>query len=74
MAKHAQAERVSIRVTRDYDVVRIEVADDGRGFDLEHPAEGFGLVGMRERVALAGGQLDITSEDSGTVVRVELPA
>ena len=74
VAKHAKAERVSIRVTLDHDVVRIEVADDGRGFDPEHPAEGFGLVGMRERVALAGGQLYIESEDSGTVVRVELPA
>lgn len=72
-AKHARAERVGVRVAVDHDVVRVEVTDDGRGFDPGAPTEGFGLVGIRERVALAGGQLEIESGTSGTVVRAALP-
>ena len=74
IAKHAQAERVRIHVALDFDFVRVEVSDDGRGFDPEARADGFGLVGMRERVALAHGQLEIDSAVGRTVVRATLPA
>ncbi len=74
IAKHAQAERVRIAVALDYDVVRVEVEDDGRGFEPEARVAGFGLVGMRERVALAHGQLEIESAPGRTVVRASLPA
>ena len=73
IAKHARAEHVRIDVALDYDVVRVEVTDDGRGFDPEARVEGFGLVGMRERVALAHGQLEIESAAGRTVVRASLP-
>jgi signal transduction histidine kinase len=74
IAKHADAERVRIEVSLDFDVVRVEITDDGRGFDPEARVEGFGLVGMRERVALAHGQLEIESTVGRTVVRATLPA
>ena len=74
VAKHAQAECVRVNVALDYDGVRVEVRDDGRGFQPEARAEGFGLVGMHERVALAHGQLEIDSAVGGTVVRATLPA
>jgi signal transduction histidine kinase len=73
VAKHAQAERVRVHVALDYDVVRVEVSDDGRGFDPEARVEGFGLVGMHERVALARGQLEVESAPGKTVVRATLP-
>ena len=73
IAKHARAEHVRIDVALDYDVVRVEVTDDGRGFDPEARVAGFGLVGMRERVALAHGQLEIESAAGRTVVRASLP-
>ena len=73
IAKHARAEHVRIDVALDYDVVRVEVTDDGRGFDPEARVDGFGLVGMRERVALAHGQLEIESAAGRTVVRASLP-
>jgi signal transduction histidine kinase len=73
IAKHARAERVSVEVTLDYDVAQIAVTDDGQGFDPDARAEGFGLVGMRERVALAQGRLDIDSSPSGTAVTARLP-
>ena len=73
IAKHARAERVSVQVTLDFDTVRIEVTDDGQGFDPAARAEGFGLVGMRERVALAHGRLEIESSSAGTAVCARLP-
>ena len=53
----------------------MSVSDDGVGFDTTKRTEGFGLLGMRERVELAGGTLDLTSgPDEGTSVRATLPA
>jgi signal transduction histidine kinase len=72
VAKHAHAERASIAVSLEYDVLRVEISDDGGGFDPEAPGEGFGLLGMRERTALAGGRLEIESGDAGTTVRATL--
>ena len=51
------------------------IRDDGRGFDPSAPAAGFGLVGMRERVTLVGGTVEIESEEGkGTLVRALIPA
>ena len=74
IAKHARAERVRISVALDGEIVRVEVEDDGHGFDPQARAEGYGLVGMHERVALAHGRLDIDSAPGRTVVRAALPA
>jgi signal transduction histidine kinase len=49
------------------------VADDGVGFDAGRPKTGYGLAGMRERVALVGGTLSITSTAGGTRVEATLP-
>jgi signal transduction histidine kinase len=73
VAKHARAERVSVGVALDFDRVRVEVADDGRGFDPEARVEGFGVVGMRERVELAHGRLEIESAEGRTVIRALVP-
>ena len=51
----------------------IEVADDGTGFDPDAATSGFGLAGMRERVALNGGQITVTPTSSGTTVRAMIP-
>jgi signal transduction histidine kinase len=74
IARHAVARRVRIAVSAGEGRVTVEVADDGTGFDAETVDAGFGLVGMRERVALAGGALDIGSGPGGTTVRATLPA
>jgi signal transduction histidine kinase len=72
--KHAAAEHVDVAVSEDDGFLRIRVADDGRGFDPTASTGGFGLVGMRERVGLLGGDLEIASSDSGTVVTAALPS
>jgi signal transduction histidine kinase len=80
VAKHAGAERVSIRLTSKDGRVRLVVEDDGRGFSPDAPpADGlvpsYGLVGMRERAELVGARLTVTSAPGmGTRVEVEVPA
>jgi signal transduction histidine kinase len=75
VAKHAGAECVQVVVVRSNGSVRVTVRDDGRGFDPARRGSGLGLVGMRERVELAGGRLDIESQPAGpTVVRALVPA
>ena len=75
VVKHAQADAVSILLTRKNGRVGLVIEDDGRGFDPASPAEGFGLQGMRERVELLGGSLQIESRSgAGTTLAVEVPA
>ena len=51
------------------------MSDDGAGFLIDGETSGFGLAGMRERVAFADGELEIeTTPGQGTLVRVTLPA
>jgi two-component system sensor histidine kinase UhpB len=73
IVKHAQARHVDVSVRSDNGELKIAVVDDGRGFDPSRPATGFGLVGMRERIDLAGGRLAIEPNDPGTRVEVVLP-
>jgi PAS domain S-box-containing protein len=69
MAQHAE---LAVRVTRG--AIEIEVSDDGVGFEPNLVREGFGLVGMRERAALLGGTLEVSStRGKGTSVRAEIP-
>lgn len=71
--KHAQASKVRVSVAAIEGEVRIEVQDDGLGFDPAVRSEGFGLAGIRERVFLAGGTVELQSGENGTLVRARLP-
>jgi two-component system, NarL family, sensor histidine kinase DevS len=75
VAKHAEATRVSVVVTRRGNVVTAVIEDDGQGFGAGGGSgEGLGLVGMKERVGLLGGRLAIEStEGAGTTVVAEVP-
>ena len=73
VGKHARADKVTIEI-RELDRLELVVTDDGIGFDVDQPSTGFGIAGMRERVALAGGTLDISSAaHRGTSLRARLP-
>jgi two-component system, NarL family, sensor histidine kinase DevS len=75
VAKHAHAGRVEIVLTRHDGHVELTVSDDGAGFDPREPGAGLGLIGMRERVNLAGGRLEVdTRLGSGTTLKANLPA
>ena len=78
--KHAQTRRVYIRLERSDHETHLEVRDYGRGFDPVRasagsgPGERVGLAGMRERVGLLGGELEIRSRpDAGTSILVTVP-
>jgi len=72
--KHSAASTAALVLRANASGVRLEVRDDGRGFDLDAPTDGFGLGGMRDRLALVNGQLDVASSASGTVLTATLPA
>jgi signal transduction histidine kinase len=75
VVKHADAETVRITFALGERSVLLAVEDDGRGFSpARGAAGGFGLVGMRERVASVNGALDIESKrGAGTRLAVEIP-
>jgi len=73
IAKHARAEQVRVLVSVSDGELRIEVQDDGVGFDPDSSDVGFGLAGMHERASLAGGTLSVESGRHGTLVRASLP-
>jgi two-component system, NarL family, sensor histidine kinase DevS len=75
VAKHSRAERVSLTLTTSEGHIDIVLIDDGVGFDPDAESDGFGLVGMRERVAMVGGSLTVRSAPgSGTALRASVPA
>lgn len=72
--KHAGATRVEVRVIDMAETIEILLRDDGRGFDPNADGAGFGLIGMRERIALVHGTLEVESaEGSGTTLRARIP-
>ena len=75
VVRHSGAAHVRVVVTRKPESVAVMIEDDGRGFDAgEVSAEGLGLLGMRERVQLLDGTLELDpTPGSGTTLIVELP-
>ncbi|MFN0072923.1 MAG: sensor histidine kinase [Chloroflexota bacterium] len=74
--KHACATAATVRVHAGDDAVNLSVADDGTSRDIAQTEtiNGFGLIGLRERVALLGGQLDFGRNDErGSVLAVTIP-
>jgi signal transduction histidine kinase len=72
--KHAGAARARVAITYGRDEIGLEVSDDGGGPTLAAAPDGHGLVGMRERVALYGGELKSgRGSAGGFVVRARLP-
>ena len=75
--KHSRADAADIAVVRSPLLVTLTVSDNGRGLGDYSPESenGFGLAGMRDRVALVGGRLEVCDGAAGgTVLRVAVPA
>jgi PAS domain S-box-containing protein len=73
--RHAEAHTVELALRLDDGVLCMTIADDGQGFEqgTERPVS-FGLVGMRERVLIMGGRLQLDSTlGEGTTLRVYIP-
>ena len=80
VAKHAGATRAWLTLTFMGDVVTLDVRDDGAGFTVAEErgsgdGSGFGLTGMRQRIARVAGSLAIESEPgAGTAISARVPA
>jgi len=72
--RHAQASEFKTQLVFGKQEIRLELRDNGRGFDPAGKYDGFGLTGMRERVEGMGGQLTFQSVDgAGTEILIILP-
>jgi PAS domain S-box-containing protein len=72
--RHSAARHVRVALEATDEEIRVEVTDDGVGFDPRESAEGVGLSAMRERTAALSGRLEIFSEPgTGTTVHLRVP-
>jgi signal transduction histidine kinase len=72
--KHSAATVATVVLIATDHGTTLEISDDGSGFDPEDPGEGYGLSGMRDRLALVDGALDVSSSPAGTRLIITLPA
>ncbi|BBJ00137.1 hypothetical protein FGKAn22_18290 [Ferrigenium kumadai] len=74
VAKHAQASRVDIILTKRGKSLLLVVEDNGIGFELGRKEKSFGLLGIRERALMAGGKARISSEPGkGSRISISIP-
>lgn len=70
IAKHARANIAVINVTYFANNLQLNIKDDGIGFNMTKPHQGYGLMGMTERADALGGSLTINSSNKGTEINV----
>ena len=80
VAKHSEADRVHISLVKFGNELKLNVQDNGCGFDFEiissnpNPMSGYGLSNMRDRAEICGGKLEIVSKPgAGTTIQLTLP-
>jgi PAS domain S-box-containing protein len=79
VARHAQATLVNVSIQKLRGVIRMEVKDNGKSFQVQgvlptRRNKGLGLLGMRERVEMVGGRFAVESAPGrGTTIRAEVP-
>jgi PAS domain S-box-containing protein len=75
VARHAQATAVDIVASMDDDILRLEIRDDGRGYEARPPGGrvSLGILGMQERAAAWDGDVTVEAAARGTVVRLQMP-
>lgn len=72
--KHSGASMAAITLVANTSELSLRVSDNGSGFDPAEVHSGYGLSGMRDRLALVGGALELESGEEGTTLLVTLPA
>jgi signal transduction histidine kinase len=79
VAQHAKANRVKVIIRKSRDTVRMDITDDGTGFEVERVLfakrhKRLGCLGMRERVEMVGGSFSVESAPGkGTTIRAQIP-
>jgi signal transduction histidine kinase len=76
IARHAEASQVKVKIEKSDHVLWVEIADDGKGISAEelNAPDKFGLLDMRERALVFGGEVEITGAPGcGTTVKIKVP-
>ncbi|HUX91917.1 MAG TPA: PAS domain S-box protein [Gallionellaceae bacterium] len=74
VARHAAASKVRIVVEERDDEIHLEITDNGKGFQAGPKKRSYGLLGIKERVNMLGGAVEISSQPgAGTAVRASIP-
>jgi signal transduction histidine kinase len=71
--RHSGASTLSVSLSRHRDEARLEIADNGQGFDPDRSVDGHGLSNMRARATGLGGELGFDSTSAGTRIRIRFP-
>ena len=72
--KYSGCEKIDIEMNAENQILRLNISDDGNGFDLETTKTGYGLQNMRERVEEIGGKYNLETKSSeGTHISLSLP-
>ena len=72
--RHARASKFEARLAFEKEAVRLDLRDNGKGFEPARRHDGYGLQGMKERVEAMGGRLTIRSaRNEGTAISIVLP-
>jgi len=72
--KHDQPHHISIRIFQNGSTRKIEITDDGRGFDTSQKSQGSGMSNLTKRMETIGGKFNLTSAvGEGTQITLELP-
>lgn len=72
--KHAQPDLIDIRIAKKNHSRRLEIRDDGLGFDTSQASQGSGMSNLKKRMETIGGKFYLTSEvGTGTHITLELP-
>jgi signal transduction histidine kinase len=77
IARHAEAQSVTIQLLREGNMIRLSIRDDGKGLPQENSESpsSLGMVGMRARARQCGGELTVSSiEPHGVCVELSVPA
>ena len=74
ITKHAQAGKIRVALYTRNNQIRLEIEDNGRGFQPTQTTTGFGLQSIRERVQTAGGRVALnTAPGQGTCLQIDMP-
>ena len=74
ISRHAQAGKVHVELVEEDSNIKLNVTDDGQGFDLANSKVGFGLAGMKERIYGLDGEFDIqTGLSQGVSLKISIP-
>jgi NarL family two-component system sensor histidine kinase YdfH len=75
IARHAQASEAAVTLSANENLLVVEIRDNGIGFDPNNiPSGHYGLLGIRERIRLIGGQLTLNSAPGkGTILSIHVP-